>query len=80
MFNRFHEKWQYLFLYRSNPFDLTMTAGIYLATVAEIVMAIVMVIAMAIGMDLSPYVYVGLHRMPFVTRCDRGCLMFTGLY
>ena len=23
---------------------------------------------------------VGLHRVPFVTRCDRGCLMFTGLY
>jgi hypothetical protein len=49
----------YHFLYRSNPFDLTMTAGIYLATVAEIVMAIVIVIAiaiaMAIGMDLSPY-------------------------
>jgi hypothetical protein len=23
---------------------------------------------------------VGLHRVPCVTRCDRGCLMFTGLY
>ena len=36
-----------------------MTAGIYPATVAEIVMVIVMVIAMAIamaiGIDLSPY-------------------------
>jgi hypothetical protein len=23
---------------------------------------------------------VGLHRVPFVTRCDRGCLMFTDVY
>ena len=25
-------------------------------------------------------VTMGLHRVPCVTRCDRGCLMFTGLY
>ena len=25
-------------------------------------------------------VSVGLHRVPFVTRCDRGCLMFTDVY
>ena len=25
-------------------------------------------------------VAVGLHRVPCVTRCDRGCLMFPGLY
>jgi hypothetical protein len=23
---------------------------------------------------------VGLHQLPFVTRCDRGCLMFTSIY
>ena len=23
---------------------------------------------------------VGLHRVPFVTHCDRGCLMFTDVY
>jgi hypothetical protein len=68
----------YHFLYRSNPFDLTMTAGIYLATVAEILMAIVMVIVMtiaiiiaaiaiAIGMDLSPYA------------CDSGLEALVGL-
>ena len=28
----------------------------------------------------TSFAYVGLHRLPFVTRCDRGCLMFTGLY
>ena len=59
-----------------------MTAGIYLATVAEILMAIVMVIvmtiaiiiaaiamaiAMAIGMDLSPYA------------CDSGLEALVGL-
>ena len=25
-------------------------------------------------------VMVGLHRLPFITRCDRGCLMFTSIY
>ena len=24
--------------------------------------------------------FVGLHRLPFITRCDRGCLVFTGIY
>ena len=30
--------------------------------------------------DLLSTVVVGLHRLPFVTRCDRGCLMFTSIY
>ena len=31
------------------------------------------------GVD-SGMVGVGLHRLPFITRCDRGCLMFTSIY
>jgi hypothetical protein len=64
-------QYYYPFLYRFNPFDLTITAGIYLAIVVEIAMiviaitiamAIAIVIAIAIAiiiaivMDLSPYV------------------------
>jgi hypothetical protein len=60
-------QYYYHFLSRSNLFDLTMTAEIYLTMVVEIVIAILMatammiamviamVIAMAIEMDLSPY-------------------------
>ena len=33
-----------------------------------------------IGNKRRSYEIVGLHRVPCVTRCDRGCLMFTGLY
>jgi hypothetical protein len=32
------------------------------------------------GMKGKRCLAVGLHRVPCVTRCDRGCLMFTGLY
>ena len=37
-------------------------------------------VGVAAGLMQGQARVVGLHRVPCVTHCDRGCLIFTGLY